>query len=75
MKAGRTISARRGGVNWKMGKLTWDQIVARQLDRSGVSTAGDAHMSADAWAVVPAIDDEVVTLRFQADRAVDRRAQ
>jgi hypothetical protein len=23
-----TISVRRGGVNWKMGKLTWDQAVA-----------------------------------------------
>src|SRR5512140_3446809 len=38
-------------------------------------TAGDAHMAADARAVVPAIDDEVVALRFQADGAVDRRAE
>jgi hypothetical protein len=28
-KSQRTISARHGGVNWKMGKLTWDQLVAR----------------------------------------------
>src|ERR1700691_3760350 len=30
-KSQRTISARHGGVNWKMGKLTWDQVVARGL--------------------------------------------
>jgi hypothetical protein len=28
MKTGRTISARSGAVNWKMGKLTMDQAVA-----------------------------------------------
>src|SRR5713226_4277566 len=38
------------------------------------SAAGDAHMAADARAVVPAIDDEVVALRLQADGAVDRQA-
>jgi hypothetical protein len=28
MKTGRTISARSGAVNWKMGKLTMDQALA-----------------------------------------------
>ena len=32
-------------------------------------------MAADARAVMPAIDDEVVALRFQADGAVDRGAE
>src|SRR5882724_4276185 len=43
-------------------------------DDSGgeISAAGDAHVAIDAWAIVPAIDDEVVPLRFQADGAVDR---
>ena len=36
------------------------------------SAAGDAHMAADAGAVVAAIDDEIVALRFGADGAVDR---
>src|SRR6202022_275953 len=40
-----------------------------------ISAAGDAHMAADARAVVPAIDDEIMALRFQADGAVDRRAE
>src|SRR6266404_9619080 len=40
-----------------------------------ISAAGDAHMAADARAVVPAIDNEVMALRFQADGAVDRRAE
>ena len=35
------------------------------------SAAGDAHMAADARAIVAAVDDEVVALRFQADGAVD----
>src|SRR3981081_4257559 len=39
------------------------------------SAAGDAHVAADARAVVPAIDDEVVALRFQADGAVDRGSE
>src|SRR5258708_28519552 len=45
--------------------------------KSGAKTsaAGDAHVAADARAVVPAIDDEVVALRLQADGAVDRRAE
>src|SRR5882724_2012412 len=59
----RTISARRWGVNGK------------GLREEGLSAAGDAHMAADARAVVPAIDDEVMALRFQADGAVDRRAE
>src|SRR3984893_12837574 len=32
-------------------------------------------MAADAGAVVPAVDDEVVTLRLQTDGAVDRGAE
>src|SRR6478609_8729895 len=39
------------------------------------STAGNAHVAADARAVVPAIDDEVVALRFEADSAVDRSSE
>ena len=39
------------------------------------SAAGDAHMAADARAVVPVIDDEVVALRLQADGAVDGGAE
>ena len=35
------------------------------------SAAGDAHMAADAGAVVAAVDDEVVPLRLQADGVVD----
>src|ERR1700737_2000670 len=39
---------------------------------AGISAAGHAHMAADARAIVPAIDDEVVALRLQADGTVDR---
>src|SRR6266566_9739467 len=44
------------------------------IDRaaSAGSAAGHAHMAADAWAVVAAIDDEVMALRLQADGTVDR---
>src|SRR5262245_19969463 len=34
-----------------------------------ISTAGDAHVAADAGAVMPAVDDEVVALRLQPDGA------
>src|ERR1700721_4051206 len=48
--------------------------------RSGTSTpeisaAGDAHMPADARAIVPAIDDEVMAFRLQSDRPIDRLAE
>src|ERR1700704_5103207 len=46
--------------------------IAPGVATPGFSAAGDAHMAADARAVVPAIDDEVVALRLQADGAVDR---
>src|SRR5664279_2367405 len=39
------------------------------------SAAGDAHVAADAWPVVPAIDDEVVALRLEPDGPVDRGAE
>src|SRR5712672_4699347 len=54
-KSKRTISARRGGVNWKMDKLTRGQAVAWRGPRSAAdsSAAGDAHMAAHARAVVP----------------------
>ena len=77
-KSRRTISARHGGVNWKIGKLTgssgWGLVNPRNPMPAGSSAAGHAHMAADARAVVPAIDDEVVALRLQADGAVDRRS-
>src|SRR3984885_13947722 len=65
-----------------MSKLTWDQAVAEALvnqeaqhiDRKNLA-AGHAHMAADARAIVPAIDDEVVALRLQANSTVDRRAE
>src|ERR1700730_14787938 len=61
----------------KMDKWTRGQGVADEGDHAApeTSAAGDAHMPADARAVVPAIDDEVVTLRLQADGAVDRRTE
>ena len=37
-----------------------------------ISPAGDAHMPADARAVVAAIDDEVVALGLARDRLGDR---
>src|SRR5712692_3751794 len=42
---------------------------------AAASAAGNAHVPADARAVVPAIDDEVVALRLQADGAVDRSSE
>jgi hypothetical protein len=63
-EAGRTISAHFGAVNWKMGKLTWDQTVAGQRGGRGISTASNAHMAVNAGTVVPAIDDEVVAFRL-----------
>src|SRR5882724_7876212 len=56
----RTISARRWGVNGK------------GLREEGLSAAGDAHVAADARAVVPAVDDEVMALRLQSNGAIDR---
>ncbi len=38
----------------------------------GISTAGNAHMAADARAIVAAVDDEVVALRLRPDGAIDR---
>src|SRR5476649_133511 len=59
-----------------MDKLTWDQTVARPGRlRPETSAAGDAHVAADARAVVPAVDDEVVALGLQADGAIDGRAE
>src|SRR5258708_34776536 len=42
---------------------------------AAASAAGNAHVAADARAVVPAVDDEVVALWLQADGAVDREAE
>ena len=39
--------------------------------RVETSAAGDAHVPADARAVVPAVDDEVVAFRLEADGAID----
>src|SRR5215469_1475079 len=47
-----------------------------QRPRSGVaerSPAGHTHMAADRRPVMTAVDDEVVTLGFAADRLADRR--
>src|SRR5205814_176674 len=50
--------------------------VGQHKSRSGslASAAGDAHVPADAWPVVAAVDDEIVALRLGADRAIDRLA-
>src|SRR5882757_4524363 len=42
---------------------------------AGNSAAGDAHVPADARAVVPAVDDEVVAFRLEDDGAIDGGAQ
>ena len=42
---------------------------------AGNSAAGNAHVPADAGAVVPAIDDEVVAFRLQPDGAIDSGAE
>ena len=58
-----------------------EDLVNRVLERAcasggaAVLAAGDAHMPADAGAVVAAVDDEIVPLRLQSDGAVDRRGQ
>src|SRR5258707_11716515 len=61
-------------VNWKFVDSEGEYCRADSRG-AAASAAGDAHVAADARAVVPAIDDEVVALRFQADGAVDRRAE
>src|SRR6185369_109200 len=45
------------------------------MREAAVSAAGHAHVAADARAVMPAVDDEVVALRLQPDGAVDRSRQ
>ena len=55
--------------------VTKGNIRSADCPGGGASAAGNAHVPADARAVVPAIDDEVVALRLQADGAVDRRAE
>src|SRR5258705_6755918 len=56
--------------NWKNGRGVKEWGGTRPAPDT--SAAGDAHVAADARAVVPAIDDEVVALWLQADGAVDR---
>jgi hypothetical protein len=71
-ESNRTISARRDGVNWKMDRLTRDQTVSAAWQiLAEASAAGDAHVPADARAVVPAVDDEVVAFGLQPDGVID----
>src|SRR5258707_7527799 len=58
-------------VNWKFVDSEGEYCRADSRG-AAASAAGDAHVAADAGAVVTAIDDEVVALRLQADGAVDR---
>jgi hypothetical protein len=68
----RTISARWAAVNWKFGDIEREYPpVCQPL----TSTAGDAHVAADARAVVPAVDDEVMALGLEPDGAVDGLAE
>ena len=59
----------------KWAKRTQDQTLESQTGRRTDSTTGHAHMPVDAWAIVPAINDEVVALRLEPDGAVDCRGQ
>ena len=54
---------------WREAGCAYDNVAPEN------SAAGHAHMAADARAVVPAVDDEVVALRLQADGAVDRGSE
>src|ERR1700682_397838 len=71
----RTIPARGAAVNWKFVDIEGEYPRARRVPWRKPSAAGDAHVAADARTGVPAVDDEVVALRFQADGAVDRQAE
>src|SRR5258705_10764643 len=65
------MPARGAAVNWKFVGSEGEYCRA-DYRGAAASAAGDAHVAADARAVVPAIDDEVVALGLQADGAVDR---
>src|SRR5258705_12598494 len=68
------MPARGAAVNWKFVGSEGEYCRA-DYRGAAASAAGNAHMAADARAGVPAIDDEVVALRLQADGPVDRRAE